>query len=58
MRDSKRVGIDLEEVLEHPGSDADVVLRPDDVLRVPLLDNTVLVRGAVAVETRVIFDEP
>ncbi len=56
LRDSTLVGIDLERVLQDPGSEGDVVLRPDDVLRVPLYDGTVLVRGAVAFETRVIYD--
>jgi hypothetical protein len=32
-----------------------VVLRPDDVLEVPLYDGTVLVTGAVAFETRIIY---
>lgn len=56
IRDSTLVGIDLARVLRSPGSEGDVVLRPDDVLRVPLYDGTVLVRGAVAFETRVIYD--
>ena len=57
MRDSTLVGIDLTDVMENPGSDGDVVLRPNDILEVPFLDGTVLVRGAVASETRVIYDE-
>jgi protein involved in polysaccharide export with SLBB domain len=57
FRDSTLVGIDLQQALARPGSDRDVVLRPGDVLRVPLYDGTVLVRGAVAFETRVIFEE-
>lgn len=56
LRDSTLVGIDLERILQNPGSEGDVVLRPDDVLRVPLYDGTVLVRGAVAFETRIIYD--
>jgi polysaccharide export outer membrane protein len=56
VRDSTLVGIDLAEIVEDPGSDADVVLRPNDVLNVPLYDGTVLVRGAVASESRVIYD--
>lgn len=57
LRDSTLVGIDLAEIMAHPGSEADPVLRPDDVLRVPLYDGTVLVRGAVAFETRVLWDD-
>jgi polysaccharide biosynthesis/export protein len=56
LRDSTLVGIDLRRVLAAPHGDGDVVLRPGDVLRVPLYDGTVLVRGAVAAETRVIYD--
>jgi len=56
LRDSTLVGIDLAEILENPGSDADIVLRPDDILNVPLYDGTVLVEGAVAFDTRVIYD--
>jgi len=56
VRDSTLVGIDLAEVMEDPGSDADIVLRPDDVLNVPIYDGTVLVQGAVAFDTRVIYD--
>lgn len=55
-RDSTLVGIDLPGIVDDPDSDADVVLRPDDVLHVPLYDGTVLVRGAVASESRVIYD--
>ncbi|HZD05560.1 MAG TPA: SLBB domain-containing protein, partial [Longimicrobiales bacterium] len=57
VRDSTLVGIDLEEIMAHPGSADDPVLRPGDVLQVPLYDGTVLVRGAVASETRILWDE-
>jgi hypothetical protein len=57
LRDSTLVGVDVGAVIRRPGSDADVVLRPDDELRVPIYDGTVLVRGAVAFQTRVIYDE-
>jgi protein involved in polysaccharide export with SLBB domain len=56
LRDSTLVGIDLARVLANPGGEGDVVLRPDDQLVVPDYDGTVLVLGAVAFETRVIYD--
>lgn len=57
IRDSIPVGIDLEQALANPGSRADIALEPDDVLEVPTLDGTVLVRGAVAFESRVVYRE-
>lgn len=56
LRDSTLVGINLAQVLANPGGESDVVLRPDDQLEVPDYDGTVLVLGAVAFETRVIYD--
>ena len=41
------VGINLEQALENPGSNADVVLRDGDVLSIPLYNGTVRVMGAV-----------
>ena len=41
------VGIDLEAALKNPGSDADLVLREDDVLVVPQYNNTVKISGNV-----------
>ncbi len=41
------VGIDLEEALKNPGSDADIVLREGDKLIVPLYNGTVKINGAV-----------
>lgn len=41
------VGIDLEEALANPGSDADLVLREGDVLGVPEYINTVKISGNV-----------
>jgi polysaccharide biosynthesis/export protein len=55
IRDSVRVGIDLEEALDDPGREQDVILEPGDQLIVPAYDGTVLVQGAVAYESRVIY---
>ena len=41
------VGIDLEAALAEPGSDADLVLRPDDLLLIPEYINTVKISGNV-----------
>lgn len=41
------VGIDMEAALANPGSDADLVLRPDDVILIPEYINTVKISGNV-----------
>jgi protein involved in polysaccharide export with SLBB domain len=41
------VGIDLVEALANPGGDADLVLRPGDILLVPQYNNTVRISGNV-----------
>ncbi len=41
------VGIDLEAALANPGSDADIVLRPGDIVAVPEFNNTVKISGNV-----------
>ena len=50
------VGIDLEEALKHPGSDADLVLREGDNLFVPKYNNTVKVNGAVMMPNTVSYE--
>lgn len=50
------VGIDLEEALKHPGSFADVVLRDNDIITVPKLDNTVKISGGVYRPNTLAFD--
>lgn len=50
------VGIDLEEALASPGSDADLVLRPDDVLLIPEYINTVKISGNVMYPNVVAYD--
>jgi protein involved in polysaccharide export with SLBB domain len=51
------VGIDLEAALRRPGSRQDVVLEDGDVLFLPPVDPTVLVEGAVAFESRVLYED-
>jgi protein involved in polysaccharide export with SLBB domain len=57
VRDSVLVGIELEEALADPGGPEDVLLEQDDELVIPEYDPTVLVQGAVAFPTRVIYRE-
>lgn len=41
------VGIDLHEAIKHPGGSADIVLRADDRIIIPALNNTVKIDGEV-----------
>ncbi|MBQ2874010.1 MAG: SLBB domain-containing protein, partial [Bacteroidales bacterium] len=47
LDESYSVGIDLEAALAAPGSDADLVLRQDDILLIPEYVNTVKISGNV-----------
>lgn len=51
------VGINLEEALKNPGSDADIVLREGDKLLIPELTNTVRINGAVLIPNTVAYKE-
>ena len=51
------IGIDLEEALSRPGSDADLVLRNHDVVVIPEYNSTVRVMGAVMYPNSVTFKE-
>ena len=51
------VGINLEEALENPGSDADIVLRDGDVVSVPMYNGTVRVMGAVLYPNSVTYSD-
>jgi protein involved in polysaccharide export with SLBB domain len=53
VRDSVLVGIDLERILDDPGSAADLTLQPGDQLEIPKYDPTVTVTGAVAFSSRI-----
>ena len=49
------VGIDLENALANPGSDADIVLRDGDIISIPEYNGTVRVMGAVMYPNSVTF---
>ena len=49
------VGINLENALKSPGSDADVVLRDGDVITIPEYNGTVRVMGAVTYPNTITF---
>ena len=55
--DEYPVGIDLQEAIDHPGCDADVVLRDGDRLIVPQYNGTVKVNGAVMYANTVAFEK-
>lgn len=50
------VGINLEKALENPGSDIDLVLRPNDRLIIPEFTNTVKISGNVMYPNVVTYD--
>ncbi len=50
------IAVDLKAAIENPGGDADVVLRDDDVLEIPSLNNVVRIYGAVNYPTAVNYD--
>lgn len=47
LSDRFNIGIDLEQALGSPGSDADIVLREGDELLIPQYNNTVRISGCV-----------
>ena len=55
MESTYFVGINLENALKSPGSDADVVLRDGDVITIPEYNGTVRVMGAVTYPNTVTF---
>jgi protein involved in polysaccharide export with SLBB domain len=57
LRDSVLVGIDLIDALEARGGPDDIILQDGDIIIVPRFDPTVLVQGAVAFESRVLYRE-
>jgi protein involved in polysaccharide export with SLBB domain len=50
------VAINLDRAVEKPGSDADIVLRPGDVLKVPQYNNTITINGAVLLPSVVTYN--
>ena len=55
MESTYCVGINLENALKSPGSDADVVLRDGDVITIPEYNGTVRVMGAVTYPNTITF---
>lgn len=56
VRTTFSVAIDLEKALANPGGEADVILRENDVLHIPVCSNIVRIQGAVKYPTAVNFD--
>ena len=56
VRDSNLVATDLQRAVERPSSAYNLVVEPGDSIFVPAADPTVLVRGAVGLESRVLYD--
>lgn len=50
------VGLDLQAAIDNPGSFADVVLRTDDVINVPKMNNTVKISGGVLFKNTVTYN--
>ncbi len=51
LKESEAVAIDLEKILQNPGSDEDLILEVGDILSVPKLLQTVRMRGDVVYPT-------
>lgn len=56
ISDTYSVGIDLQEALANPGTDADIVLRAADRLIIPEYNNTVKITGNVMYPNTVTFN--
>jgi protein involved in polysaccharide export with SLBB domain len=56
LEERYNVGIDLEEALANPGSDADIVLEEGDIIFVPEYKNTVKISGNVLYANTVTYD--
>lgn len=54
---SEHVGIDLERIMEDPGSEYDLFLKDGDTLRIPKLQQTVRVSGEVLYPDLVRYDD-
>ena len=51
------VGFDLQEALKNPGSPADIILQPGDVITVPQYNGTVQILGAVLYPNAVAYEK-
>lgn len=56
QRPSENVGIELERIIDQPGSEVDLLLNDGDTLRIPRLLQTVRVNGEVLYPTLVRYD--
>ncbi len=57
FRQQEFIGIDLQEVLDNPGSKYDMIMREGDILSVPREFQTVRVRGEVLYPSNIRFDK-
>ncbi|HSG47717.1 MAG TPA: SLBB domain-containing protein, partial [Longimicrobiales bacterium] len=55
IRDGVPVAVDYERALSEPGSSQDPVLMGGDRIVVPVMDNTILISGAVVFESRTVY---
>lgn len=51
------VGFDLKAALEHPGSTADIILQPGDIITVPEYNGTIQILGAVLYPNAIAYEE-
>ncbi len=56
LKESEAVAIDLEKILQNPGSDDDLILEVGDILSVPKLLQTVRMRGDVVYPTTLRYE--
>ena len=52
---TEAIAIELEEIIEKPGSDIDLILKKGDVISIPKMLQTVRVRGEVYFSSNIIF---
>lgn len=57
LKDVYPVGINLLKAMEEPGSDADIVLRDDDMIFIPQYNGTTRVMGAVLYPNTVTYED-
>ncbi|MDT8340450.1 MAG: SLBB domain-containing protein [Longimicrobiales bacterium] len=55
VRDGVPVGVNYQDMMAAPGSEADPVLVGGDRVVMPVMDNTVLITGAVLFDSRVVY---
>ncbi len=53
--DRYTIAIDLEQAVANPGSDADIVLRKNDIITIPKYNNTVKISGGVLMPNTVTY---